>query len=212
MLFLPPHSNISEFVEVNSEWRRVDAVMYTPVLEDTDFELGFQGRGLDSQGMRDFALEHSTVWLAKWRDERFVLDHVGSVQADAMPSDEPLVRYEGGPAIEWTSVHQMDDGRWAVTIIWLAPGPIEARIFVHVVDARGSLAAQADGPALGSIIPPWAWHAGDRVHDVRYVSLPEGTDPYTVQVGLHGSEGRLPAQLGEVAYPDGAPPVATIKP
>lgn len=212
VLFVPFYSNISEFIEVNSEWKPVDAVMYTPVLEETKFEIGFQGRGLDWESMRDFAVEHSTVWLTKWHDERFVLDHVGSILADATPSDERLVSFEGGPAIESTSVHKLDDGRWAVTIIWLAPGPSEARIFVHVVDASGSLAAQADGPALGGMIPPWAWRAGDRVYDVRYVSVPEGPDPYTVHVGLHSSEGRLPAQRGEVAYPDGAPPVATIKP
>lgn len=211
VLFVPPYSNISEFIEVNSDWRSVDAVMYTPVLRETEFEIGFQGQGLDWEGMRRFALEHTTVWLTEWHDGRFSLNHVGSVKADATPSDEPLVRFEGGVAIESTAVEQMADGRWAVTIIWLAQGPVDGEIFVHVVDAGDDLVGQADGPALGGMVPPWAWHAGDRIHDVRYV-LPRGAAPYTVKVGLYDSQGRLPAVLGDIAYPDGAPPVATIPP
>lgn len=211
VLFVPPYSNVSEFIEVNGEWRPAEAVMYTPVLQETDFAFGFQGHGLDWDGMRDFAANHRTIWLAKWRDGRFSLLYVGSVESDAATSDEPLVRFEGGPAIDSVSAEPIAEGHRAVVIDWVAEGPVDAEIFVHVRDADGELVAQADGPALGGMVPIWVWRAGDRVHDVRHVYL-EGPAPYTVQVGLYDSDGRFPAYVDGVLHSDGAAPVAVIQP
>lgn len=211
VLFIPPYSNIAEFIEVNGEWRPADVVMYTPVLEETDFVFGFQSYGLDWEGMRRFALEHRTVWLAEWRDGRFSLDHVGRLEADATPLDRPLVRFEGGPVIESASVEGMVDGAWAVRIVWAAQAPTDARIFVHVRDADGNLVTQADGPALGGMVPAWIWQSGDRIHDIRRIS-PNGPPPYTVQAGLFNSDGRLPAYVDGVRCPEDAPAVTTVVP
>jgi hypothetical protein len=211
VLFAPPYSNIAEFIEVNGEWRPADAVMYTPVLKETDFVFGFQGHWLDWEGMRRFALEHRTVWLAEWRDGHFSLHHVGSVEADATPPDNPLVRFEGGPVIESAWVEGMGDGAWAVRIVWAAQAPTDARIFVHVRDADGNLVAQADGPALGGMVPAWIWQPGDRITDIRHIS-PNGPPPYTVQAGLFGADGRLPAYVDGVRCAEDAPTVTTVVP
>lgn len=212
MLFVPPYSNIAEFIEVNERWRAADAVMYSPVLEETKLMYGFQGNGIGWEEMRQFASEHRTVWLTRWRDDRFSLNHVGSIEANATPSlNAPLVRFAGGPVIESAAVEQTPDGHWAVTITWLASGAVDAKIFVHVRDADDNLVAQADGPALGGMTPPWIWRSGDRIYDVRHIFLTDST-PHTVQVGLFNAEGRLPAFMDGVRCPDDAAPVATIAP
>jgi len=211
VLFVPPYSNIAEFIEVNGARRSADAVMFTPVVEETSFVFGYQGDGIDWEGMRRFAVDHRTLWLAKWHSDGFSLQHVGHIDSDAPPSDDPLVSFEDGPSIDSAAVKRIADGHWAVTIDWVAPGPTDAEIFVHVRDADGELVTQADGPALGGMVPPWVWGAGDRIHDVRHI-FPEGPAPYTVQVGLFNAGGRFPAYVDGVLHPDSAAPVATIQP
>jgi len=211
VLFAPPYSNIAEFIEVNGERRQADAVMYTPVLEETDFVFGFQGHGLDWEGMRRFAMEHQTVWLAKWQDGRFSLDHVGRVEAGIPLPDDPLVRFEGGALIEGASVEALRDRGWAARIVWATEAPVDGRIFVHVRDANGNLVAQADGPALGGMVPAWIWQPGDRIYDIRHV-VPEGPPPYTVQAGIFQPSGRLPAYVEGVRCPEDAPTVTRIVP
>ena len=212
MLFVPAYSNITEFIEVNGRWRAAETVMFSPVLQETGLMFGFQGDGVDWEGMHRFASEHRTVWLARWREGRFSLDHVGSIEANATPlSNDPLVRFEGGPVIESARVEQTSDGHWAVTITWLASGLVDAKIFVHVRDADGNVVAQADGPALGGMVPLWLWRSGDRIYDVRHIFL-TGSTPHTVQVGLFNEEGRLPAFVDGVRCPDDAAPVATLAP
>jgi hypothetical protein len=162
--------------------------------------------------MRQFAVDHETVWLARWRDGRLALDYVGGIESTTVMSlDDSLVTFQGGAAIESAWPKKTSDGRWAVAIDWVASGPVDGRIFTHVRDADGNLVMQADGPTLGGTVPPWIWHRGDRIHDVRHISTP-GASPYTVQVGLFNADGRYPAYLNDIRCPDDACSVATLVP
>ncbi|MBE9508825.1 MAG: hypothetical protein IMY86_12340 [Chloroflexi bacterium] len=211
--FIPPYSNVGEFIEVNEEWRASDAVVYTPVLKDTEEIFKAEGPGLDWEQMRQFAIDHSTIWLTRYHEGQFVLNHVGMITADARPvSTDPLVRFEGGPVIESAAAQKTHDGRWAVTITWLASGPVDGKIFVHVRDASNNLVVQANGPTLGGMVPPWIWRSGDRISDVRHFALPEDAGPYTVQVGVYNSDGRFPAFMGDSRCQDDAAPVVIIAP
>jgi hypothetical protein len=212
VIFVPPYSNISEFIEVNEAWREADAVMYPPVLQDTELVYGFMGDGLDWERMRQFAIEHRTIWLTRYIDRRFVLQDVGTIVLDASPSSgEPLVRFEDGPIIESASVQEIEENHWAVTIIWLASGPVQGKTFVHIRDADQNMVDQADGPALGGMIPPWIWQPGDRIQDVRHIILPKGTGPYTVQIGLFHENTRFPAFMHGARCPEDAAPIATLE-
>jgi hypothetical protein len=211
--FIPPYASIGEFIEVNEAWRASDTVVYSPVLQDAEQVFTARGPGLDWEQMRQFAITHQMVWLTRYDEGQFVLNHVGTIQADALRlATDPLVQFENGPVIESATAQRTQDGRWAVTITWLAPGPVDGEIFVHVLDADNNLAAQADGPALGGMVPPWIWRSGDRIHDVRYIALPKNGGPYTVQVGVYDSDGRFPAFADGVRCPDDAAPVVTITP
>jgi hypothetical protein len=212
IFFVPPYSNVAEFIEVNKEWRAADAVMYPPVLQATDITYDFQGKGIDWGQMRQFAIDHRTVWLTRYSDGRFDLRYVGRITPNAAPSpDEPLVWFEGDTIIESTSVQEIEEGHWAVTIIWLAPGPVQGKIFVHIRDVAQNLVTQADGPALGGMVPPWIWQSGDRIEDVRHIILPKDAGPYTVQVGLFHEDVRFPAFMNDARCPDDVAPVATLE-
>jgi len=194
VLFVPPYSDLPEFFAVNG-LRQADGVVFSPVVADSGYVCALRGEGLAWDDMRRFAVEHESIWLARWRDGRLVLDEVGNIEAGhQVTSSDPLVTFEDGIAIESASTDKAADGGWTVAIDWLVQRPVDAQIFVHVRDAEGRMVMQADGPALGGTVPPWSWHRGDRVHDVRYVSACP-TPPCTVQVGLFNDDGRYPAYL-----------------
>jgi hypothetical protein len=213
ILFVPSYSNVSEFIEVNRKWREADVVAYTPVLQETDLVYAFKGDGIEWEEMRQYAIDHRTVWLTQKYGGRLRLNNVGRIEENSSPSpNDPLVQFEGGPVIESASVEEIQNGHWAVTIIWLASGPLDGEIFVHVNDAANNLVTQADGPALGGMVPIWLWRSGDRIYDVRHIALAEGPGPYTVQVGVYNSNGRFPALVNGTRCPDDAAPVVSIVP
>jgi hypothetical protein len=214
VMFTPDYSNLAEFIEVNVGRRTADNVMYAPVLQDTEQVVrGFHGAGLVWEQMRQFAADHRTVWLARQKNQRFEVEQVGTIKTGAPSAlTEPLAWFENGTVIESAVAQKVRDGHWAVALVWLASGPLDGEIFVHVWDAGHHLVAQADGPALGGMVPVWLWQAGDRIYDVRHITLPEDAGPYTVQVGLYNGEGRFPVYYGDTAFPADAVTVATIVP
>ena len=209
---LPLYTNVWEFIGVNRERREARNVMFVHTLyEPEDLYFGFHGDWLDWEEMRQFAIDQRTVWLTRYQGGRFELTYVGSIRAgEQVPSRQPLVRFEGGPAIEAASVREVGERRWAIDLTWLADGPVEGDIFLHVIDEQGNLAAQADGPALGGMVPAGLWQAGDRIDDVRYVSLAQGGGPYRVLAGVYNAEGRFAAFVDGARCPDDAAPVATL--
>lgn len=212
VLFLPPYSSFAEFMAVNGA-RPADVVVYSPVVQDPGYACGLRGEGLDWEGMRQFAVEHEGVWLARWRDGDLVLDHVGHIQEQGpRTSREPVAVFADGVAVESAAAQAVGRHEWKLSIEWVASAPLDGRIFVHVRDGEGNLVTQVDGPALGGMVPSWIWQPGDHIHDVRYVTLGDRLQPYTVEVGLFDTEGRLPAYSGEQRCPDDVCPVATIVP
>ena len=65
--------------------------------------------------------------------------------------------------------------------------PQDYAVFVHLLDASGKLAAQADGEPRGGAYPTSAWVAGDVIPDERMLILPVNLVPgeYTLHVGLY---------------------------
>jgi hypothetical protein len=217
VVFVPTgYSNLSEFVEVNAGWHPVEVATSSDTYVETDPFWLTQGPWLAGAEMRDFAASVDAVWMGRFDEVegRFRLDEVGAVGAgEVAPAGAPLARFQGGPLLTDAAIEARGGGRYAVDLRWHAEGPVDATVFVHVVDGGGSLVAQADGAALGRTVPLQAWQAGDGVRDVRYFRLPpEDAGPYAVRVGLYNAAGRLPALAPDGArYPDDAVPIATIE-
>ena len=92
-----------------------------------------------------------------------------------------------------------------VTLHWRADGPVgvDYQAFVHVLDAAGAVAAQADGAPVDGRYPTSHWRPGDlsaAVHRVDVAGLPPGD--YALTVGLYtlpdGARPAAPASLGVV--------------
>ncbi len=212
------YSNVSAYLWVNWQQSYDDPprVADGDVFVETDPFLLVDGEWVDPVGLRLFALQQRSVWLSSLDENRrdLLLRDVGTVTRIA-PSlaDTPLVRYDAGPLLLSAAAEQVDADSWTLTLLWQAPSPAGGKIFVHLRDGNGELIAQADGPALGGLLPPRVWQPGDFLRDVRYVDLPpDAPPPYTVQVGLYNADGRFPAWMDGQRCPEDAAPVVTFAP
>lgn len=82
---------------------------------------------------------------------------------------------------------------------WSAAGPVDQdhTVFVHLVDAAGTIVSQDDAPPGDPFFPTTTWLPGQVVLDRHLVAMPAGASPgaYTLLVGLYHAptETRLPA-------------------
>lgn len=81
------------------------------------------------------------------------------------------------------------DAGLQLTLAWQAVAEMDAsyRVFVHLVDAEGHLAAQSDGEPVAWTRPTTGWAVGEVVTETRALALPADFAPgtYTLRVGLY---------------------------
>ncbi len=129
------------------------------------------------------------VLRTEYLEDGLALLPVGSVGPEMQESPRPLAtfRSEGQDiAMNLLDAHvsPVPGGVW-VDLLWqsVAP-PVQATVFVHLVDAAGQIVAQADGEPLGGIYQFARWKPGEEVHDRRWVPLVVAED-VSVRVGLY---------------------------
>lgn len=100
-------------------------------------------------------------------------------------------------------------GTLTVTLYWhadKAPGG-DYRVFVHLLDGRGEMVAQHDGPPRWGRYPTLAWRAGDVVPDEHALALPASWvgGPFSLAVGMYRPDTleRLPVTGPEGPLPEG---------
>jgi len=102
----------------------------------------------------------------------------------AMP--DQVVQADFGQIIDLTgyTLSPIRDGLH-VTLFWEAKDVIQAdyTVFIHLLDAGGEIAGQADAQPLGGQYPTSIWSLDERVVDEHSVSAPPGE--YEVYVGLY---------------------------
>ena len=89
-------------------------------------------------------------------------------------------------------------GDLKLTLYWQAEQPLNPNwtVFVHLVDATGTLKSQHDGQPRDGHYPTSVWDQGEVVDDQHLLPLPDGLadGTYRVEVGLYSTESgeRLP--------------------
>ncbi len=100
-------------------------------------------------------------------------------------------------------------GLLTVTLYWRADGAPgeDYRVFVHLLDARGEIVTQHDGPPHWGRYPTWAWQRGDVVPDEHVLSVPAATagGPFSLAVGMYRPDTleRLPVTGPAGPLPEG---------
>jgi hypothetical protein len=88
-------------------------------------------------------------------------------------------------------------GQATLTVAWeaLRPSAQAYTLFVHLLDAEGRIAAQADGPPP---VPTSAWQAGQRIEDRRVLRLPPTlqSGDFSVRIGWYTGNQRVLLSTG----------------
>ena len=184
--FWPGYVSARELVFANSQqWVEVEAVEFGNIVQEMPYWYGVSGQVVDWDGFSQRFWSSRMVYLADMQPNRIVVRPAGELLPDVEPAG--LVASFGDQVyLESARAWRQDDGV-LVEYIWRYEGTTtDLNIFVHGLDAEGNLIAQADGPAVGRMLPFWQWPAGRRVRDLRW--LP-GEGLAQVQTGLYDSCG-----------------------
>lgn len=112
--------------------------------------------------------------------------------AIAVPSNEINARFGDALELRGYELSQLlysPGDELEFRLVWNAdaPLPVDAVLFVHLVDSEGELVAQADRAPLDGSLPTSLWKAGDVWEDWHSLSLPDDLPPgdYVLRVGLY---------------------------
>jgi hypothetical protein len=195
---------------VSTEWP-ADPTLNITRLEYRPWQGGGAEVGIDFSGAQVTQPELTEHIL---QAERIIDFHAGLVQmytlAERWPAQpRPACRAEfaGSVCLVDGALTQYGD-ELRLDLVWRVergPAP-EITVFVHVFDAGGALAAQADGDPIRNLLPLARWPGPDDVlRETRWATRPAGA--YQVRVGLYdrSSGERLEAACAspDVCGPDG---------
>ena len=80
-------------------------------------------------------------------------------------------------------------GAILLTLLWESLRPVDQsyHVFVHLLDERGTIAAEKDGQPVQWTRPTNSWQTGEQIADRYGILLPETFAPgrYTIAVGLY---------------------------
>ncbi|MDX2160463.1 MAG: hypothetical protein SF162_03965 [bacterium] len=109
----------------------------------------------------------------------------------AVPSDAVRIDRRFGESIMLEAVHMNNSGGLlTVDLYWRSDSALteDFQVFVHLVDATGTVIAQSDSSPAGGRYPTSAWEPTHTILDSHSLSLPDA-QPHSILVGLY----RLPS-------------------
>jgi hypothetical protein len=124
------------------------------------------------------------VYLTRYESESIRLLEAGGLEESAA-SVAPLAQFGDHLALLEGSSTCDAGGHVHLTTRWLSQSDIDidASVFAHLLQADGTLVAQADGHALLGMLPFWMWKPGETVRDVRHFDAVPGGE-YVTRVGV----------------------------
>lgn len=178
---MPPPSNADLLVDANAG--RAGAAFERSagaILPALPYAVELAGEPGSAEDIRGAGQVIVTAYHA---DGSMALEEAGAVLFPSQPG-EPAARF-GESLLLLTAECRRDGGRVMLTTTWQMMNPAQGAptVFAHLLQADGSLAAQADGDPIRGLYPLAQWQAGETVRDVRAF---EGTpsDAATVAFGV----------------------------
>lgn len=126
------------------------------------------------------------VFVAHYQPDTITIWPVGGLGTP--PSNELLAKFQvtdGETAVFLHTAHVTTQNQHTtIALTWSATAPLEdVTMFVHLLDAEGQLAAQADGDVIAGAYPLSIWQPGATIQDIRHVEMPAA--PTAVLLGLY---------------------------
>jgi hypothetical protein len=149
-----------------------------------DYTYQLFGEPVGWEELTDAVRQVRSVYLTRYEPDRIHLIEAGAL-SETVPPGEPLARFRNRVAMLEASPICDAGGQVRLTIYWQVETPVERDIavFAHLLDAEGTLVAQADGYPLLGMLPFWLWKPGEVMRDVHHFDpVPAGA--YTIRLGL----------------------------
>jgi hypothetical protein len=105
--------------------------------------------------------------------------------------------YEGGITLSaYSALPEANPGDFIPILLeWQSPAEIQDsfKVFVHVVDAQGTIIAQVDSIPGGGLFPMTDWQPGQTIADRFAIELPSDLPPgeYEIRVGIYNPANNL---------------------
>ncbi|MGD9148226.1 MAG: hypothetical protein PVI80_21865 [Anaerolineae bacterium] len=192
LTFIPEYVRVQDFVYVTTGLEpTVRAFMFDAAKQDWEAYIGYGGDGLDWEDLTTEIRQASSVYLTAYSPTGLHFLEAGSLLAPGDTVADPeaaLATFDGQIALLDYQLVPADEGL-VVDLWWqgLQVPDSDITLFAHLIDANGQLIAQADGYPMLGLSPPMRWLPGDRVHDIRYFTLPDtvAREQVTLLVGWY---------------------------
>jgi hypothetical protein len=191
LTFIPGYVRVQDFVYVTSGVEpRIRSVIFDPVKQDWQAFIGYSGNPVDWNGLARRIRRVDAVYSTTYSSDSLQLSRAGALEATDQVPEPGSVQATFGDQILLLDYDVKNSGSEVVVDLWWynhRPPQDDVTVFLHVYDAAGQLVAQADGYPLLGLSPPTSWQYGDLLHDIRYLSLPDGAtlEGYRVVVGWY---------------------------
>lgn len=186
-LFMPSYSTMADFVSTNlNRPSQAVAVEFNSLSTPQPYYYGVYGPALGWNELTPQVRQAERVYFTTYAPDKIDLIEAGQVlRSKAIDSSNAIAFGEAVvlSATDWSICAQ----RLQVRLTWQTRQPGDWHVFVQLLKADGTLAAQHDSPPLMGLYPFWQFQAGEQVEDVHSIDvsgLPVD-QAYTLVVGLY---------------------------
>jgi hypothetical protein len=192
LTFIPGYVRVQDFVYVTTGAEpTVRAFTFDDAKQGWEAYIGYAGEPLDWAGLTKEIRRAGAVYLTTYTPSGLQFVEAGALLAPGGSqgeSETALATF--GDQIRLLDYQFSPTDRGLVVELWwqsLQPPDGDVTLFAHLIDANGQLVAQADGYPLQGLAPPSRWLPGDRMHDIRYFTLPDNLthEQVTLLVGWY---------------------------
>ncbi len=184
---MPSYSTMADFVSTNlNRPSQAVAVEFNSLSTPQPYYYGVYGPALGWDELTPQVRLAERVYFTTYAPDKIDLIDAGRVLrskasdlSNAITFGEAVVL----SATDWSICAQ----RLHVRLTWQARQPGDWHVFVQLLKADGTLAAQHDSPPLMGLYPFWQFQADEQVEDVHSIDLNDlpRDQAYTLVVGLY---------------------------
>ena len=186
-LFMPSYSTMADFVSTNlNRPSQAVAVEFNSLSTPQPYYYGVYGPALGWDELTPQVRLAERVYFTTYAPDKIDLIDAGRVLRSKASDLSTAITFGEAvvlSATDWSICAQ----RLHVRLTWQARQPGDWHVFVQLLKADGTLAAQHDSPPLMGLYPFWQFQADEQVEDVHSIDLNDlpRDQAYTLVVGLY---------------------------
>ncbi|CAG0935695.1 hypothetical protein TFLX_04544 [Thermoflexales bacterium] len=183
-LFMPSYSTLADFVSTNlNQPSQAVGVEFNSLSTPEPYYYGVYGPALGWEQLTPLVQKADRVYFTRYAPDRIELVEAGQITNRS----RGRMNWFGQTTLLESANWSICTNHLKVNLIWQTRAAGDWRVFVHVLNPDGTLAAQHDGPPLMGLYPFWQFRAEDHVEDVHPLDLSALASDrlYTITLGLY---------------------------